>query len=170
VSLLDRGSGHNLAGLLGLGLLSLLAHIWYLIFGVSALWWCAAGPFRAGDGHPLLPPAATTALAWVAAVHAVVTGGPPPGMPGGLYLGVLTAGPVTVTVLSAFEVRRLRHKFPVEFPFRDGPLAERAHAQPKPAVTPLTALLGQQLAAFGQQLREIGQQIKDAGQRLAGSR
>lgn len=170
VSLLDRSPGHNLIALLGLGLLSVLAHLWYLIFGILAFWWCAAGPFRAGDGHPLLPPAVTAALAWVAAIHALVTGGPPPGMPGALYLGVLTAGPATVTALSAFEVWWLRHQFPAQFPFRDGPLVTRAQREARPTAAHLTAFLGQQLAMFGQQLREIGQLIKDAGQRLAGSR
>jgi hypothetical protein len=77
-SLLDHAADHGLTAQLVLDLLSALAPLWCLIFMGCAVWCCAAGPFRASDGHPFLAPAATTDFAWLAAVHALTTGGPRP--------------------------------------------------------------------------------------------
>jgi hypothetical protein len=157
-AVLDHVSGHGLIASFGLGLLSVLAYGWCLVFGWCAVWCCAAGPFRAGDGHPLLPAAASTLFAWVAAVHALV-GSPPATMPHAVYFTIVFGGPATVTVVSGIEVGLLRVKHPDEFPFRDGPLAKAARrASPWDDDDPVI-FAGQQLAAFGQQLKELGDRL-----------
>jgi hypothetical protein len=162
MSLLDHATAHGLVALLGLNLLSLLAHPWCFIFEWCAVWCCAAGPFRAGDGHPLLAPAAATTFAWLTAVHALITGGPPGAMPGALYLTVILGGPATVTAVSGWETWLLHVKFPRQFPFREGPLPPYPHPAPWAGVR-LVTFFGQQLTAFGQQLKEAGQRFARTG-------
>jgi hypothetical protein len=161
--LLGDAADHGLTAQLALDLLSALAPLWCLIFMGCALWCCAAGPFRAGDGHPLLAPAATTAFAWLAAVHALTTGGPPAAMPRAVYFAVILGGPATVTAVSGLEIWLLRGRYPGQFPFREGPLT--AHPQPAALWSDvhLVAFLGQQLAEFGQQLKELGQRLARIG-------
>jgi hypothetical protein len=156
--LLDQVTVYGLASL-GLSLLSALVNVWFIIFGVCALWCCAIGPFRTGDGHPLLAPATTTAFAWLATIHAILTGGPPAGMPQTMYFTLIFGGPATVMGMSGIEAWLLRSKYPAEFPFREGPLA--THPGPSPpwrGVRP-AAFLGQQIAGFGQQLKELSQRL-----------
>lgn len=160
---LEHVTGHGLIASLGLDLLSVLVPVWCFFFEWCAIWCCAAGPFRAGDGHPLLAPAATTAFAWLTAIHALVTDGPQPAMPHALYFTVIFGGPATVTAVSGLEIWRLHYKFPDQFPFREGPLT----SDPRPAAPwaggHLVAFLGQQLADFSQQLKEIGQRLARTG-------
>jgi hypothetical protein len=156
--LLDHVTVYGPASL-GLSLLSTLAHVWFIIFGVCALWCCAIGPFRTGDGHPLLAPAATTAFAWLATIHAILTGGLPAGMPRALYFTVIFGGPMTVMTISGIEVWLLRSKYPGKFPFREGPLAAHRRSSPPWSEVHPVAFLGQQLAGFGQQLKELGQRL-----------
>lgn len=162
-SLLDHASGRGLITSLGLDLLSPLAHVWYFMFLGSAIWCCAARPFRAGDGHPLLAPAATTVFAWLTSVHALVTGGPPAAMPQALYFTVIFGGPATVMVVSGVEIWLLRGRYPGQFPFREGPLT----AHPRPAApwsdVHVVVFVGQQLAGFGQQLKELSQRLARTG-------
>ena len=158
LSLLDHVTVYGPAAF-GVSVLSVLATVWYLIFGVCASWCCVVGPFRAGDGHPLLAPTATTAFAWLATIHAIFSGGPPVGMPQALYFTVIFGGPATVMTISGIEVWLLHSKYPAEFPFREGPLT--AYPRPSPLrseVSPM-AFLGQQIAGFGQQLKELGQRL-----------
>jgi len=161
--LLEHVTGHGVAASLGLDLLSVLVPVWCFFFEWCAIWCCAAGPFRAGDGHPLLAPAATTALAWLTVIHALVTDPPPPAMPHAVYFTVIFGGPATVTAVSGLEIWRLRDKFPDQFPFREGPLA----SDPRPAAPwaggHLVAFMGQQLADFGQQLKEVCQRLAGTG-------
>lgn len=108
------------------GITAVLAHLlevltvpWFIIVLLCGGWWCAAGLFRAGDGHPLLAPVAATVFAWLAASRALYFGTIPTTMPHTLYFTVLLGGPTTVTALSAFEIWQL-HRNP-GFPFREGP-------------------------------------------------
>jgi hypothetical protein len=163
IPFLAQASGRGLITSLGVDLLSLLATIWCFIFYWCVLWCCTAGPFRAGDGHPLLAPAVTTAFAWFAAVHALVANGPPGTMPHPLYFTVIFGGPTTVMVVSGVEIWLLRNRYPSQFPFREGPLT----ANPRPAApwsdVHLIVFVGQQLAGFGQQLKELGQRLARIG-------
>jgi hypothetical protein len=68
-----QGSGTTTA----LEPLAVLAVIWYLAFALCAAWWCAAGLFRAADGHPLLFPAAAVVLSWLATIRVLSTAGVP---------------------------------------------------------------------------------------------
>lgn len=106
-----------------------LAELWCLLFLWCAAWWCAAGPFRAADGHPLLAPVAAMVFAWLAASRALNFGTMPTDMPHTLYFTVILGGPTTVTALSAFEVWRLHKWYPAAFPFREGPLKRQPQTQ-----------------------------------------
>jgi hypothetical protein len=133
--------------------LAVLAVIWYLAFTLCAAWWCAAGLFRAADGHPLLFPVAAVVLSWLAAVHVRSTDGLPAGMPHLLYFTVVLGGPTTVTVLSAFEVWLLHAKYPGKFPFREGPLPG-SRAEAPWAGVPFKVFLRDQLTKCHEQLTD----------------
>lgn len=132
-----------------------LAVIWYLTLAWCATWCCAAGPFRAADGHPLLAPVAAAVFAWLAAIR-TVTGVVPATMPHTLYFTVLLGGPATVTALSAFEVWLLHAKFPDRFPFREGPVPHSRAKAPWTGV-PLVVFLRQQFTEFCHQVRDACQ-------------
>jgi hypothetical protein len=133
--------------------LAVVAVIWYLAFALCAAWCCAAGLFRAADGHPLLFPVAAVVLSWLAASRVLNAGALPTGMPHPLYFTVVLGGPATVTVLSAFEVWQLRAAYPDKFPFREGPLPG-SQAEPPWAGVPLKVFLRDQLTKFHEQLRD----------------
>jgi hypothetical protein len=132
--------------------LAVVAVIWYLAFALCAAWCCAAGLFRAADGHPLLFPVAAVVLSWLAASRVLNAGALPAGMPHPLYFTVVLGGPATVTVLSAFEVWQLRAKYPGKFPFREGPLPG-SRAEAPWAGVPFKVFLHDQLTKFHEQLR-----------------
>jgi hypothetical protein len=135
-------------------LLFLLAIGWYLIFLWCAVWCCAAGPFRAGDGHPLLAPATAVVLAWLAAVHALAASRPLPGMSETTLLIISICGPATVTILAGLEIWILHSKFPGQFPFRDGPLDPELRAVDLRGRARTIEAIGQRLGKLGGQLKE----------------
>lgn len=157
LSVLDDATLYGLASF-GLSLLSVLVTVWFIIFAVCASWCCVIGPFRAGDGHPLLAPATSTAFSWLAAIHGILTGGLV-GIPSVVYFTVIFGGPVTVMAISGIEVWLLRSKYPGKFPFRDGPLATDPRRSPPWRDVHPVSLLGQQIAALGQQLKDLGQRL-----------
>ena len=155
---LEHYSGVGLTAI-GVELLSQLAVFWYLIFVWCAVWCCAAGPFRAADGHPLLAPVAATAFAWLAAVHALTAHGLSAATPHVLYFAAVVGGPATVTAMSALEVCLLRARFPSQFPFREGPLVTQSQRAAPWTGIPLVAFLRQQLIEFRKQLKEVRQRL-----------
>lgn len=152
-----QGSGTTTA----LEPLAVLAVIWYLAFVLCAAGCCAAGLFRAADGHPLLAPAAAVVLSCLAAIRVLSTDALPAGMPHPLYFTVVLGGPATVTALSAFEVWQLRAKYPGKFPFREGPLPG-SQAEPAWAGVPLKVVLCDQLTKFHEQLRDALHLLRSA--------
>jgi hypothetical protein len=129
-------------------LLAVLAVPWFVIVLLCGGWWCAAGLFRAADGHPLLAPVAATVFAWLAASRALHFGTIPATMPHTLYFTVLLGGPTTVTALSAFEIWQL-HRNP-GFPFREGP-PPRSRGEAPWAGVPLSVFLHDQITKFRHQ-------------------
>ena len=65
MSVVDNVTIYGLASL-GVSLLSVPVTVWCILLGVYASRCCAIGPFRDGDAHPLLAPAATMAFSWLA--------------------------------------------------------------------------------------------------------
>ena len=111
---------------IGLGLLAailnLVALVWLASFMVRTFYQMATGLFRLRDGHPLLPPFVTTLAAWALAVKGLLAGGSSEGEPSALIVILLIGGPVSLTILAAFEIEQLKRKYPDEFPFRNGPI------------------------------------------------
>jgi hypothetical protein len=145
-----QGSGITIA----LEPLAAIVAIWYLLFVLCAAWCCAAGVFRAADGHPLLGPVAAVVFSWLAAARVRDADALPAGMPHLLYFTVVLGGPATVTVLSAFEVWLLRAEYPDEFPFRKGRLPDSPTEAPWAGVSPKVFL--------HDQLTKSREQLKDA--------
>jgi hypothetical protein len=141
--------------------LAVLAVTWYLAFALCAAWCCAAGLFRAADGHPLLAPVAAVVLSWLAAIRVLSTDALPAGMPHPLYFTVVLGGPAAVAVLSAFEVWHLRAKYPGKFPFREGPLPGSRAEAPWTGV-PFKVFLHDQLTKFHEQLRDALHLLRSA--------
>jgi hypothetical protein len=152
-----QGSGITIA----LEPLAAMVVIWYLFFALCAAWCCAAGVFRAADGHPLLGPAAAVVFSWLAAVRVRDADALPADMPHLLYFTVVLGGPATVTVLSAFEVWLLRAEYPDEFPFREGPLSGSPTEAPWAGVS-LKVFLHDQLTKFHEQLKDALRLLRHA--------
>jgi hypothetical protein len=93
-----------------------------ILFWFRAIYLLTVGMCRLGDGHPLLPPIIGFAIAWVVAVRALLNDPIGPGEPAAIWYVVLLGGPISITALGIIEIRRLRAKYPADFPFRDGPL------------------------------------------------
>lgn len=87
----------------------------------KALYLVATGLFRADDGHPLLAPIAVPVTAWWLWAQPVIADDTE-GVPSVIVVVSAFAGPVSLTVLSAYTIIRLKREFPHDFPFRDGPL------------------------------------------------
>jgi hypothetical protein len=101
-----------------------------VVWLIKALYLAGTGMFRADDGHPLLAPVCTVLAVWPIAIlmnSATAGTGGLSGVPADVGWVTGYGGAVTITVLSAITVHRLR-KQPA-WPFRDGP---------RPPLKPLT--------------------------------
>jgi hypothetical protein len=106
----------------------LCSGLWVVTFMSRAIYLVTTGLCRLGDGHPLLPPFAGFVIAWTVAIMGLLRSNGRGGEPGMIAALVLLGGPVSITALSVVETWRLRVKYPVDFPFRDGPLTARSSA------------------------------------------
>ncbi|MFI8131688.1 hypothetical protein SJI45_22180 [Streptomyces sp. S399] len=91
----------------GSGLWLVLAMAWLVFFGLGALANSVANVFRTADVHEVVPPLVSVALVWVNLVVDLVTGkyGDAPEK---VAAFLLWGGPLTVTCLALWELRRLR--------------------------------------------------------------
>ncbi|MEU6255655.1 hypothetical protein [Streptomyces sp. NPDC047043] len=86
-----------------------LACLWSLGFAVYGIGLALVHVLRTADIHQLLPPALAIVLVWELALLDLITGAYPEVPP--LARAVFMMGaPVTVTALSCWEMRRLRHR------------------------------------------------------------
>lgn len=112
-------------------LLALAVMLWFAVFMLRGLYLLIVGMFRLADGHPLLAPLVGTLIAWGATINALLARGTSDVPPAAAAL-LLFGGPISVTVVSALEVARLRRRYPADFPFRCGPLSLRSAANSTP--------------------------------------
>jgi len=94
---------------------------WVLTFATRTIYLVTVGLCRLGDGHPLLPPIIGTGIAWTVAVLSLLNNNPNSNEPNTVTVLALLGGPVSITALSVAEILRLRKKYPLDFPFREGP-------------------------------------------------
>jgi hypothetical protein len=100
--------------------LKLYAAIYVLVFSARALYLCVTGLCRAADAHPLFGPVMSPLFAAILAVISLFTNSPSGNGPTGLLvLALLWGGPISLTMLSAAQIRALREHFPRQFPFRE---------------------------------------------------
>jgi hypothetical protein len=118
--LLTYAGGSAMIGLL-LSLVALIWVLWFLSFTIRTFYLLVTGFCRLGDGHPLLPAAIGSIAAWAPAIKGLLAVGGDEPEPAALTLMLLIGGPVSITLLGAYEVQRLKQKYPDEFPFRNGP-------------------------------------------------
>lgn len=97
-----------LAGLVGLAALA-----WMLPFLFFALLNTARYAFNAATVHAYLPAVLTISLVWALAGISVLADGMPHNGPLQAQLAALLGGPVTVSVISVWELHRLRTRFGV---------------------------------------------------------
>lgn len=88
------------------------AFVWGIPFFVLASLYSARSAFNTAQVHPMLPPVITMALVWVFAIFNVLGDGLPQGPPAVQYSSVL-CGPLSVTAVSLWEMRRMRTRFGV---------------------------------------------------------
>ncbi|MFD4987162.1 hypothetical protein [Streptomyces sp. NPDC058374] len=84
-----------------------LAAVWLIFFGISALLNSVANVFRTADVHEVVPPMVSVALVWVNLAVDLI-GDKYGDAPESVARLLLYGGPVTVTVLALWELRRLR--------------------------------------------------------------
>jgi hypothetical protein len=94
------------------GIVGLVALAWGIPFFLLASLYSARSAFNTAHVHPMLPPVVTVALVWVLAVFNLIDSGMPQGPPAVQYCSLL-GGPLTVTAVSLWEMRRMRTRFGV---------------------------------------------------------
>jgi hypothetical protein len=117
----------------GLGVVWWVLRFWFL--AVRAI---PQHLFRAVDGHPLLPPVIAPWLAWTGALIDLGDDGAKGSLPTSVRLIGSLGGPVTITVMSLWEARRVRSRYGVTF--RGGPHPTRMPdpvPQPMPSPPPM---------------------------------
>lgn len=115
--LLQNSGGARLAPQLGpfrfIFLLVALATVLFAVpFGLTSAFLCVHYVFRTGDVHEVLPPLLSPLLVWVM-FGFQLAGGSPVAAPQTVQFLFLFGPPVSVTLLSAWELRRLRTRFGV---------------------------------------------------------
>ncbi|MFF1713545.1 hypothetical protein [Streptomyces sp. NPDC058268] len=103
---LQSASAHGSLPLLG-PLLSMAGMLFALPFGITAALLCVHYTFRAADVHEVLPPLIAPVLTWVTFGFQVLDTSPV-AAPAAVQLLFLVGPPLSVTALSAWELRRLR--------------------------------------------------------------
>ncbi|MEU0937768.1 hypothetical protein [Embleya sp. NPDC005971] len=115
-----------------LTVLGLAVSVWVLRFWFLAVRAIPQHLFRAVDGHPLLPAVIAPWLSWCGALVDLGDGGGKGALPTGVRLIGTLGGPVTITVMSLWEIRRVRSRYGVTF--RGGPHPTR---RPEPVPPPM---------------------------------
>jgi hypothetical protein len=93
-------------------LLSLAVMVWGFPFFFLASLYSARSAFNTAHVHPMLPPVLTGALVWVLVIFNVIDSGMPQGPPVFQFCSLL-GGPLSVTAVSLWELRRLRTRYGV---------------------------------------------------------
>ncbi|MFF7450298.1 MULTISPECIES: hypothetical protein [unclassified Streptomyces] len=96
--------------LVGIGGLAVLG--WGIPFFLLASLYSARSAFNTAHVHPMLPPVVTVALVWVLAIFNLIDSGMPQGPPAVQYCSLL-GGPLSVTAVSLWEMRRMRTRYGV---------------------------------------------------------
>ncbi|QEV22743.1 hypothetical protein CP975_34680 [Streptomyces alboniger] len=95
-----------------LGVAAIIVIVWGFPFFFMASLYSARSAFNSAQIHPLLPPILTLALVWVFAVFNLLADGMPGGPPVVQFCFML-GGPLSVTAVSLWELRRMRTRFGV---------------------------------------------------------
>ncbi|MDT0401253.1 hypothetical protein [Streptomyces edwardsiae] len=95
-----------------LAVASLIVIVWGFPFFFMASLYSARSAFNSAQVHPMLPPVLTLTLVWVFAAFSLIGDGMPPGPPL-VQLCSTLGGPLTVTAVSLWELRRMRTRFGV---------------------------------------------------------
>ncbi|WP_231905584.1 hypothetical protein [Streptomyces davaonensis] len=95
-----------------LAVASLIVIVWGFPFFFIASLYSARSAFNSAQVHPMLPPVLTLTLVWVFAAFSLIGEGLPTGPPAVQFCSVL-GGPLTVTAVSLWELRRMRTRFGV---------------------------------------------------------
>ncbi|WP_159047829.1 hypothetical protein [Streptomyces sp. WM6378] len=93
-------------------LVALAAVLFAVPFGLASAVLCVHHVFRTGDVHEILPPLLSPVLVWVM-FGFQLAGGSPVAAPQAVQLLFLVGPPLSVTLLSMWEIRRLRTRFGV---------------------------------------------------------
>ncbi|MFD5000046.1 hypothetical protein [Streptomyces buecherae] len=91
---------------------ALIVVVWGLPFFFLASLYSARSAFNSAQVHPMLPPVLTLALVWVFALFNLIDSGLPGGPPV-VQFGSMLGGPLSVTAVSLWELRRMRTRFSV---------------------------------------------------------
>ncbi|TLQ39408.1 hypothetical protein [Streptomyces marianii] len=91
-------------------LVALAAVLFAVPFGLASAVLCVHYVFRTGDVHEILPPLLSPLLVWVMFGFQLADG-PPVAAPEQVQLLFLVGPPLSVTLLSLWELRRLRTRF-----------------------------------------------------------
>ncbi|MFG3089757.1 hypothetical protein ACGGAI_19235 [Streptomyces antibioticus] len=95
-----------------LAVASLIVIVWGFPFFFMASLYSARSAFNSAQVHPMLPPVLTLTLVWVFAAFSLIGDGMPAGPPIVQFCSML-GGPLSVTAVSLWELRRMRHRFGV---------------------------------------------------------
>ncbi|MGV9453176.1 hypothetical protein [Streptomyces sp. NPDC003635] len=95
-----------------LAVASLIVIVWGFPFFFMASLYSARSTFNSAQVHPMLPPVLTLALVWVLAAFSLIDEGLPGGPPLVQFCSTL-GGPLSVTAVSLWELRRMRTRFGV---------------------------------------------------------
>lgn len=87
--------------------------LWMLPFVLYGIFMSLLHVFRTADIHDTLPPLLTTVAVWETSALSLITGDYP-GVPAALRAVLLLGGPLSVTLISAWELHRLRHPRPLD--------------------------------------------------------
>ncbi|MFF3889285.1 hypothetical protein [Streptomyces sp. NPDC001914] len=102
-------------------LLSLAVMVWGFPFFFLASLYSARSAFNTAHVHPMLPPVLTGVLVWVLVVFNLIGSGMPQGPPVFQFCSLL-GGPLSVTAVSLWELRRMRTRFGVTVRGGAGPV------------------------------------------------
>ncbi len=95
-----------------LAVASLIVIVWGFPFFFMASLYSARSAFNSAQVHPMLPPVLTMTLVWVFAAFSLIGEGMPAGPPS-VQLCSTLGGPLSVTAVSLWELRRMKTRFGV---------------------------------------------------------
>ena len=90
--------------------------------GVKAMYFIITELFRADDGHPFIAPIALPIATAVMMTEGLMHSGST-AIPTGVAKVELVGAFASNVVVSVYALRRMKVKYPTEYPFRDGPVA-----------------------------------------------